>query len=447
MKKIKIKDLITRITKFLGFELWKVDLKSKTAVERSLIKLLRILDLAVKSFKEDKLNVRASALTYFSLLSIVPVLALGFGIAKGFGLDEVLEKEIIKNFDSQKEVMQYMLSFTRSMLDSAKGGVVAGVGLALLLWSVMKLMMNIESAFNSIWDVTKARTYARKFTDYFAIMLIAPLFIILSSSTSVFLASHISSTNNSSLFSIVVPWVGKIANLFPYIIVWLLFTIIYMVMPNTKVNFKSAIIGGIIAGSMFQAFQNLYILFQTNATRTSAIYGSFAALPLFLIWLQISWFVVLLGCEISYAVQSVRVKGSAERDKHLSTSYLKNMAVFLMKIIINEFVNGKKAPTLTEIADDVKLPQHTVQIVLDRLVKAGALSRVLLDKQEKIGYQPAKNIDDFDIVHVIELFENHGEDLSSLIEHEDFKLINKQIDTLNLNMKMSELNLSLKNLK
>jgi membrane protein len=275
-------------------------------------------------------------------------------------------------------------------------------------------------------------------------MLIAPIFIILSSSTSVFLVSHISGANNNSLFSFVAPWVRLIAEIFPYIIVWLLFTIIYMVMPNTKVNFKSAIIGGIIAGSMFQIFQNLYIYFQTHATRTSAIYGSFAALPLFLIWLQISWFVVLLGCEITFAVQSVRIKGSAERDKRLSISYLKTMAVFLMKILINSFSKGEKAPTSRQIAEEIKLPQHTVQIVLDRLVKAGAVSRVLVDKHEAIGYQPARNIDDFNIMNVIEIFENQGEYLSHIVEHEDFKNINAYISELNQHMKLSEKNKILK---
>jgi len=337
-----MKNKIKKLRSFLNNELWTADIEKASKPKRIFINFARIIDLGFKGFKEDKLNMRASALTYFTLLSIVPVLALGFGIAKGFGLEAILEDEIAKNLAGQEEAMNYILDFTRSMLGTAKGGLIAGLGFILLLWSVIKLLSNIENSFNTVWDIDKSRGIVRKFTDYLTIMLLGPVFLIIAGSITVFISTQIANLQEDTMFDFATPIFLKFAKIIPFIIIWLIFTLLYLVMPNTKVKFRSAIIAGIIAGSMFQIFQNLYVYFQSGATRINAIYGSFAALPLFLIWLQTSWFVVLLGAEISYVVQNVKMKGASLQMKNLSISYQKKTALLIVKELLIDLKSVKK---------------------------------------------------------------------------------------------------------
>jgi membrane protein len=438
MKRIKV------LKRFLKNELWATDIENAPKPKRYLINLTRIVMLGIRGFKEDNLDVRASALTYFTLLSIVPVLALGFGIAKGFGLEAVLEKEITKSLSGQQQVLDYILDFTRTLLSTANGGIIAGLGLILLLWSVIKLLSNIEVTFNNIWDVKKSRSIIRKFTDYTTIMLIAPIFIIVAGSVTVFLSTTISNIGHNTIFGFASPLLLKLAGIIPYLIIWGIFTILYMVMPNTKVSFKSAFIGGIIAGTTFQIFQNLYIYFQSGATRINAIYGSFAALPLFLIWLQSSWFVVLLGAEISFAVQNVKLKGSSLILRKLSIAYQKKIALLIVYQLIDDFKEGRKAPTSDRISSKTSVPIHTVDFILEKLVKSGIVSKVIVD--EKQAFQPATDINKIDIISVINAYDRAGNDLSHFIKSNLFDDMMKRLELLEEAMKSNEKNILLKDL-
>lgn len=439
-----MKKKIKRLIEFLKNELWTVDLEAAPKPKRILINFTRIVSLGIRGFKEDKLNVRASALTYFTLLSIVPVLALGFGIAKGFGLEAVLEDEVAKNLAGQEEAMNYILEFTHSMLGTAKGGLIAGLGFILLLWSVIKLLSNIESSFNTVWDIKKSRRIVRKFTDYLAIMLLGPIFLIMSSSITIFISTQISNLQESTLFDFATPLFLKFAQIIPFIIIWFIFTLLYLVLPNTKVKFKSAFIAGIVAGTMFQIFQNLYVYFQSGATRINAIYGSFAALPLFLIWLQTSWFVVLLGAEISFVVQNVKLKGGGMQVQKLSISYQKKIALLLVKQITDHFKDGKIAPTAEQLASKTSVPIYTVEFVIDHLTEAGMISRIM--QKDKFAFQPAMSIDQIDIVKIINSYEKVGEDLSHYIKNKVFKNLEKRLNNIQEFQKNSEDNIIFKDL-
>lgn len=423
-----MKKRVKKLIDFLKNELWTVDLETAPKLKRILINFTRIVSLGVRGFKEDKLNVRASALTYFTLLSIVPVLALGFGIAKGFGLEAVLEDEVAKNLAGQEEAMNYILEFTHSMLGTAKGGLIAGLGFILLLWSVIKLLSNIENSFNTVWDIKKSRSIVRKFTDYLSIMILGPVFLILSSSITVFISTSLSGLQDSTMFNFATPVFLKFAKFIPFVIIWMIFTLLYLVMPNTKVKFKSAFIAGIIAGTMFQIFQGLYVYFQSGATRINAIYGSFAALPLFLIWLQTSWFVVLLGAEISFVVQNVKLKGAGMQIQKLSISYQKKIALLLVKYIVDYFKTGKIAPTAEQLAYKTEVPVYTVDFVIDHLTEVGMISKVI--QKDKIAFQPALDIEQIDIVKIINSYEKAGTDLSHYIKNKVFKDLEKRLNNI-----------------
>jgi len=439
-----MKKKIRRIQDFINNELWSVDTEKASKPKRILINFMRIVSLGLQGFKEDKLNVRASALTYFSLLSVVPVLALAFGIAKGFGLEEMLENEITKSMSGQKEVLNYILTFTKSMLGTAKGGLIAGLGFVLLIWSVINLLSNIESSFNTVWDIKKSRTIIRKFTDYLTIMLLGPILVILAGSSTVFISASLSDFGDSSLFGFVTPLFLRFAKIIPFIIVWVSFTLLYVVMPNTKVNFKSALLAGILAGTIFQVFQGLYVSFQAGATRINAIYGSFAALPLFLIWLQTSWFIVLLGAEISFVVQNVKLKGASKQLKKLSVNYQEKLALLIVRELIEYFSQAQPAPTAQQIASKTTIPVYTVGFILDNLASSGIVSKIKKDK--KITFQPAMSAENITITKVINAYEAKGDDLSLYIKSKMFKKLGHKYNELKEFQEKSDKNILLKDI-
>ena len=204
--------------------------------------------------------------------------------------------------------MEKVIEFAQSLLQTTKGGLIAGIGLVILFWSVIKVLSHIEASLNEIWEVKQHRSWSRKFSDYTAVMLISPLLILLSSSATVFITSYVHDiSSHVALFGLISPLILSFLKLVPYILIWILFTVIYVFMPNTKVNLKSGVIASLVACVIYQIAQIVYISFQIGASKYNAIYGSFAALPLFLMWVQISWWIVLFGAELSFASQNAHI--------------------------------------------------------------------------------------------------------------------------------------------
>ncbi len=421
---------IQKIRDFFQHEVWTTDLEAVSRVRRFVVRAAQMLILSVRGFKDDKLTVNASALTYFTMLSIVPVLALGFGIAKGFGLEAVLEDEIAQNFAGQEQAKEYILQFTKSMLDTTRGGLVAGIGIVLLLWSVVKLLSNIEAAFNTVWEVKKGRPVLRKFTDYTSIVMLGPIIMILSSSITIFISSQFATLGKEGGIAFVTPVALTFAKILPFVLIWMLFTLLYLVIPNTRVRFRSALIAGIVAGTAFQVFQSLYVEIQSSFTRLNAIYGSFAALPLFLIWLQTSWIFILLGAEISFVLQNLKLKSSTMSQEQLSIRYQKKVALYLMKKIIDRFKSGNTALNLTELANQTRLPIYTVERVLEKMLDAGIVVKVMYD-ENSIGYHPAETIENLTIAKVIDAYETTGKDESKFIVQDDFDALQNAVEILN----------------
>jgi membrane protein len=292
--------------KSINDAIWHTPLSEISKRKSLLIKQLRIIVLASRGFSNDKVQLRASALTFYSLLSVIPMAAIGFGIAKGFGLYQNLELILTNKLQSHQEVLKWLLSISDDALKSTSGGYIAGVGVIILFWSVMGLLNHIESSFNYIWQIRTARPWFRKFTDYLTIMLIAPVFVILSSSITVFISSYLTDfMSKAAILDFFKPLVTLLVKIIPYFLSWAALTVMFIIMPNAKVKFKPALIAGIVAGTFLQMAQWIYIDLQFGITKLSAIYGSFAAIPLFIIWLQSSWIIVLLGAELSFANQNV----------------------------------------------------------------------------------------------------------------------------------------------
>ena len=244
--------MLKKLRTFFKEEIWMHDLTSKSRRRTFLIRQSRIYILAFKGFFEDRAAVRAAALTYFTMLSIVPIFAIAFAIARNFGFEDILHKLINNNMQDQGEMVEWLTGMVDNLLLETKEGVIAGVGGVILFWSVIQVLNNVEASFNDIWQIRKPRSPMRKFSDYLAIMILTPFAIGLSGS---FMVKIQSAATEFELFK---PLIVMLIKSVPYISIWLLFTIVYIVLPNTKVKFRYALIAGIIAGTVALIFQALY---------------------------------------------------------------------------------------------------------------------------------------------------------------------------------------------
>jgi membrane protein len=440
--------MIGKLISFLTTDIWRIRTKKLSGTKSLLLKPLMIIVLAFRSFNEDKCQLRASALTFYSLLSIVPVVAMAFGIAKGFGFEKMLEKVLLEKLPGQEEVITQVIAFAQSMLENTKGGMIAGIGVAILFWTVIKVLGNIEKSFNDIWGIKTARSMGRKFSDYLSIMLICPLLFIISSSITVLIASQIKLiVEKVSLLGMFSPLIMLSLNILPFAVIWILFSFIYTFMPNTKVRFKSALIGGIIGGTLYQVMQWAYINFQVGVAKYNAIYGSFAALPLFLVWLQISWLIVLFGAEISFARQNLETYEFEPDCLRVSYNYKKLLTINIVQLIFNNFCAGKKPWTAQAISHELEIPIRLIRQILFELVEADVLVETKENPGEGSGYQPAHCTEKVTIKDVIDKIENKGTDNIPVNQNKIFKLIQESLTSMNKAMEKSAANIKINDIK
>jgi membrane protein len=444
---VDILALKTKTINFINTDIWRIRKKDFPRMKYFLIKQLRILLLATRGFGQDQCPLRASALTFYSILSIVPVVAMAFGIAKGFGFQEMLENQLMEKFSGQEDVMIRVVDFAHSLLENTKGGMIVGIGIIVLLWTVIKLLAHIEGSFNDIWEVKKSRSYGRKFSDYLSIMLISPLLIIISSSATVFITTKIALiTEKVALIGMFSPMIFFMLKLIPYFLVWILFIFTYILMPNTKVNFSAGFIGGIIAGTIFQAAQLAYILFQVGVAKYNAIYGSFAALPLFLIWMQLSWLIVLFGAEISFSYQYVDTYEFEPEFRQISPAFKRLLTLQVANRVISTFSKGKMPLTASNLSQALEIPIRLVQQLLDELVESEIFSITEIKENEKLAYQPARDINIITVKSIIEALEQKGVDNIPVAQTPELQSLSEVLSTFSDEIEKSPANLLLKDI-
>ena len=439
---------IRGILEFVTVDIWRIRLEDFPFFKSFLIRQLRVISLAVSRFNKDQCFLRASALTFYTLLSIVPVVAILFGIAKGFGFEKILERELLEQFQGHPEVVEKVIVFAQSLLQTAKGGLIAGIGLVILFWSVIKVLSHIEASLNEIWEVKQHRSWGRKFSDYTALMLISPLLIFLSSSATVFIASYVNDiSTHVALFGLISPMILSSLKLVPYFLIWILFTVIYVFMPNIKVNLKSGAIAGLIACVIYQIAQIVYISFQIGASKYNAIYGSFAALPLFLMWVQISWWIVLFGAELSFAGQNVDTYQYHPDFLKISPFLRKLLALQAAHLLVQRFDRGEKPLTDFEISEELEIPVRTIRRLLFDLVHSGLFVEARMKDDEKFGYQPAMDIGKLTIHSVMEALEHTGVDAVPVKRDEEFEMLSDSLKEFNRTLEKSPANRLLKEIR
>lgn len=276
-----VRDKLSHVARFLRSDVWKIRPGDVPGAKGFLLRLFKALLMAGRGFSQDIATLRAAALTLYSLFSIVPMAAMAFGIAKGFGFQERLRSRLLEEFPEYQVVLQRVVDFADNLLAKTEGGVVAGIGVTFLFLTVLLMIAGIEDAFNAIWKVKRGRTLLQKLSDYLSAMLIAPVFFITASSLTVFLSARIASLlERVALFGLDRVLAILFLQSLPFLLIWVLFTFLYMFMPNTMVRFRWAFPAAAVAGTVYQLTQWAYVTFQVGVSRNNAIYGSFAALPL-----------------------------------------------------------------------------------------------------------------------------------------------------------------------
>lgn len=391
------------------------------------IKSWRIVKDAIHGFIDDDAYSKASSLTFYTLLSIVPLVAILLAIAKGFGFEKALRMDITEKFQEHRAAIEVLLQVAYSWLNNVKSNVITGFGALLLFWSVIGLFNNIERALNGIWKTKLTRTWGRKILDYIALMIISPFLLVILSALNLYLLHMADPQNEHGFIEFLNPFIIGFIKITPFIISWALFTFIYAFMPNTKVNVKTSVIAGILAGSAFQIWQWIYIKFQVGAASYGAIYGSFAALPLFLIWVQVSWLILLAGAEIAYEMENTLFVPLRTHQK-LPT---KAAALYMVKRTVQAYTHGDPPFTDRNFAQLLGISLSDAHTVLDALQDNNILSLVSY-KNKMQGYQPARDYRTI-TMHQVTTAIDRGTDLKAAFaesnDMDEIKTYLRQTDT------------------
>ncbi|UDQ97236.1 YihY/virulence factor BrkB family protein [Lentisphaerota bacterium WC36G] len=412
-------------------------MKEDSHKKRFLFKQLRIIILSFRGFVQDNCIMRAGSLTFYSFLSMVPLLALYLAITKGFGIKKFLTEKLQENFSQHPEFIEQIILFAQSALDQSKSGLIAGIGALFLFYTVIKVFSNIEKSFNFIWNIHSERSLIRKVSDYISFLIICPALLALYASLSVYLDNFVIglSTEKHFLSAFSAPLLFLFLKFTPFLSLWLLFCFIYLFVPNTKVRFMSALIGGFITSLLFVGLQHSYIFLQSTVTKYSAIYGSFSALPLFLMWLEVSWYIVLFGAEVTFANQNVESFEFEPQSEQLSYSSRLIVSLKIFKIILERYVNQQSALSDRELSIKCSMPVRLTREVLFSLTKSDLLIETTVTEENSlratICYIPAFDFRDITINEFIDKLNKKGEGIELLAKYSHgLKSISKAYEKL-----------------
>ena len=384
-------------------------------MRKRLYSCVKIIYLSIEQFLNDRIPVRASALTYSTLLSIIPILALLFAIARGFGFDALMEQQIKSGVMSKQS--ELVFSWVNSYLQHAQSGIFIGVGLIMLLFTILVLIDNIERSFNAIWQVKRPRTVFRQITDYFSMLLLLPLLIVISSGLTIVMTTYV---KDLETFLLLGPMLKFLVRLVPYALTWGMFIALYVFMPNTKVKLSHAWFPGILAGSAFQAFQYFYVNSQIWISNYNAIYGSFAAIPMFLLWTQVSWTICLFGAEMSYVSQNLSPFSFGKETAHISRRYHDFFCAIVLSAICKRFEHEQQPYTAEELSKEHKIPIRLTKNILYELTDVRLVYETSDDDKEgNIRYLPGMDINRLTVGVLIERLDSAGAE-NFKIDKEDY---------------------------
>ncbi len=390
------------------------------------VRIVKTGNLAFSSFADRNLQIKSMSLTYSTVLALVPAFALLFAIGRGFGFQNILEQSLYNYFPAQEKMISFALGFVDSYLKEASQGLFVGIGIVVLLWTMISLMSSIEDAFNSIWDIRRDRTLYQKVTDYIAICLMVPVLMVCSSGISIFMSTTI---DDNLHLTFLTPVINLILELVPLFLAWISFSLSFCLIPNTKVEFKYAAIAGGLCAIAFQILQLLFVNGQIYVSKYNAIYGSFSFLPLLLIWLQLSWLILLSGCVLTYSLQNVFTYNFLGDVSTISNDYKRRLAVVVMAIIVERQLAGRKPLTVNDISSQYDVPIRIVNRLCEALHTARLIYYVVLEGG-KFGVAPAVESATLSVGELLARLDTVGESDFIPRFHKLYSGALKRLDTL-----------------
>lgn len=383
-------------------KLWETDPDRYSGLHRAYVRSVRVISMIIRDFLEDRCLLRASALSFNTILSLVPFFAMAFAVLKGLGVHNSLEPLILGGLTvGSQEIAGRIIQY----IDNTKMGSVGAVGLVALIVTVVTLLGNIEEAFNDIWGVTETRTYGRKFSDYISVVVITPILLLAATSITTSLQSE-----SLVRWLLETEYVGDflltLFKLVPYVSIWIALVFLYIFIPNTKVRFRSALVGGLLTGITWQIAQWAYIHFQVGVSRYNAIYGTLSAIPVFMVWIYTSWIIVLFGVEVVYAHQNR--KTFLNDIHHPAINYAsRELSALILLLAAADSYHQDIAPwACNRFARETGIPMRIVKELLTQLVDGKYL--VATEGEDPI-YVPARALEHMFIPEFLEDMKNYGE--------------------------------------
>ena len=399
------------IIRFLRYDMWRVTATEFDGFFQRLgYIIIRTIVLVARGVTSKNLNDKAKALTYSLIFAIVPILAMIVAIAQGFGVADIIENQLNKSFLGETNLVPTIMEMVQRYLDTAQGGVFIGIGILILLWAIYSFFQSVETAFNKIWNVHKSRSILRQVTTYVTIVVLIPVIVVCSAGITIFLNTTIESTMHVEALHHFFHTSG--VKFLQFAMCWLLFTVMYVGIPNTKVRFLSALIPGVIMGTLFQLLQMLSVYLIAFLSRTSIVYGAFATIPILMTWLQYTSLLILIGAEMSYAIQNNEEFEYEQDLNRMSRRYKDFIMLYLLSVIVKRFEADEAPLTAHELAIRDHLPIRLVNQLVGRMVETGILREVFIeDEEEEKRYQPALDTHKISVGMVIGRIETQGNEL------------------------------------
>ena len=391
---------------------WEQNPEEMTWVKRALLRQLQTAVLVARDFYGNRCLLRASALTYYTMLSLVPLLALTFALLKAFGVQNQLQPLILEKLNvGGGDIANIIVDYINNTQVAQMGA----VGLVFLLIAVVSLLTNIEEAFNDIWGIDQLRPSLRRFSDYLSVILVGPVLLIGAISMTSSLVSH-----SFTQRLIEMQMIGSLIVLFlkvtPFIFMWLAFTLLYVFMSNIKVQWRAAFIGGVVGGTLWQLAQLGYVHFQVGVARYNAIYGTMAALPIFMVWLYLSWVIVLFGLGVCYAKQNLRTGARDLRGDEVNRYSYEKVCLAMLVTLADRFYNGESAIKEGQLARLLYVSPRLCRAILNQLEQLGLVAEIN-GHSGRSCYQLGRDADSLSIADIHAMLRNAGEDVLYLHPH------------------------------
>lgn len=442
--------MISQAIDFFRKGIWEVRLDRLSKARAYVIGTIRIFLMAAGNLEKNDCQRNATVLTYYSVLNIVPLFAVVFAVANGFGLEKFVVRQIFRlarDANLQPDVTSRIIDFSRSLLTHAKGEIIVGVGVVILFWTVISILSKIEDTFNMIWGARRSRTVVRKLTDYLSMLILGPVLLALWSSVNILIVSELRVImRDISLLGPMSAILFFLMKLLPFISIWLLLLALYLVMPNTRVSVRSSVFAAIVTGSLIQIVQWVYIRFQIGVSTQSAIYGSFAAIPLFLAWLQVSWIIVIFGAEIANSSEHYETYGFHPDYSRIGAARRRLLMLRIFHLLVKRFDAGEKPLTSKEIGKILEIPEPLVREILVQIADVDLVSEITKGARKESLFQPARSVNEMTIKNVLDAYEKSGEDILAPADEEETDGLALSLRVFSEAMENSPANVKLKDI-